>query len=82
MHGLATDLSCRPILNWSTDDVFAYLSALDLPIHPVYAMTADGAWTRDDLRVDVLGDEPGQGRGRRSWELTYYGDILSMMGLF
>ena len=78
-HGLATDNSCRPILQWSENDVFAFLAALDLPVHPVYAMTMGGLFERDRLRVDIIGDDPGEMSGRRSWEQRYFPDVLEAM---
>lgn len=74
VHGIATNRSCRPILDWSTAQVFAYLLRFDLPIHPAYAMTQGGRLDMERLRVDFVGDEAGRDQGRREWELAYYGD--------
>ena len=61
-----------PIIRWSGQDVFTYLLAFDLPIHPAYAMSMGGAIPRDRLRVASLGGQRGTGVGRREWEETYY----------
>lgn len=75
-HGVATRLSCRPILQWSAADVYAYHHARGLPTHPAYAMLGGGRWPRDRLRVSSLGGRRGDGIGRRQWETEYYGDVL------
>lgn len=72
VHGISTALVCRPILDWTIDDVFAYLLWRELPIHPVYAMSNAGQYDRKELRVDVLGDVRGTERGRKEWEWMYY----------
>lgn len=74
VHGAITRRSCRPILEWTTAEVFVYLLAFDLPIHPAYAMTCGGRLDVERLRVDFLGDLAGRDRGRRDWERAYYGD--------
>lgn len=74
VHGVATQRSCRPILDWTTAEVFAYLLAYDLPIHPVYAMTMGGRLDMERLRVASLGGSRGADQGRRAWEMAYYGD--------
>jgi phosphoadenosine phosphosulfate reductase len=76
VHGHVTAQTCRPLLFWSTADVFAYLASHRLPVHPAYAMLGDGRWDRARLRVDVLGDSRGTGGGRNEWEAEYYGDVL------
>ncbi|HAM59681.1 MAG TPA: hypothetical protein DCQ64_31435 [Candidatus Rokubacteria bacterium] len=76
VHGVATNLSCRPILRWSTPEVFAYLLRHDLPIHPVYAMTHGGRLDMERLRVDFIGDVTGRDGGRLDWERHYYSDRL------
>lgn len=75
VHGIATSNVCRPILNWSTLDVFAYLARHDLPVHPAYAMSRGGTIDRESLRVDVIGDVHGAERGRADWERHYYPDV-------
>lgn len=77
VHGVATGNVCRPILNWSADDVFAYLAKYDLPIHPSYAMSYGGRLDRTWLRVDLIGGGTGVDMGRREWERRYYGNALS-----
>ena len=77
-HGISTKNVCRPILNWSTDDVFAYLARHDLPVHPAYAMSMSGELDRSVLRVASIGGHQGVGMGRRAWERRYYRDCLSV----
>jgi len=72
-HGVTTEASCRPILRWSTSDVFAYLALHDLPVHPAYAQSMGGLWDREHLRVAPLGGHEGSGHGRAEWERHYYG---------
>lgn len=79
--GESSPNGCAPITRWSTADVFAYLAANRLPVHPVYAMLGGGRWPRDRLRVAEIGDTHGTGSGRREWELEYYGDIIRRLGL-
>lgn len=76
--GTTTDRTCAPIGWWSTDDVFAYLHARNLPVHPVYAMSLGGRLDRNQLRVASLGGERGTGNGRREWERAYYPHELAM----
>lgn len=83
-HGTATDRSCRPILQWRIDDVFAYLARHDLPIHPAYAMSLGGTIDRKDLRVHALRTCPPfitahdiATRRWERWEDAYYPDIVS-----
>ena len=75
-HGVATNVTCRPILRWSTSDVFAYLAIHGLPVHPAYAQTMGWMLDRANLRVAPLGGEEGTGHGRAEWEARYYGDAL------
>lgn len=70
--GLETDRTLAPLGNWSARDVFAYLTARSLPIHPAYAMSFGGAIPRDHLRVSSLGGVRGRGTGRQEWERAYY----------
>ena len=67
-----TDTALCPIIDWSGDDVFAYLAAEALPVHPVYAMSRGGAIPRERLRVSSLMGQRGTGTGRREWERAYY----------
>lgn len=76
MSGAVTRHTCRPIIDWSTDDVFAYLARHDLPVHPAYAMSMGGRRVREHLRVDVLGGPEGVNFGRRAWEVHYYRDHM------
>jgi len=78
VHGVATARTCRPILRWSTADVFAYLYVHGLPVHPAYAMTGGGAWPRDTVRVHHLGTSLGAMQGRQAWEDRYYPPPLDM----
>src|SRR5690606_32368747 len=43
VHGVATDRVCRPVLRWTAVDIFAFLARHDLPVHPAYAMSSNGA---------------------------------------
>lgn len=72
VHGVSTDKVCRPILRWSSGDVFAYLARHDLPVHPSYAMSMGGQIDRENLRVESVGGPEGVNFGRREWETFYY----------
>jgi phosphoadenosine phosphosulfate reductase len=72
VHGHSTDRTCRPVIDWSTQDVFSFLEAEGLPVHPAYAMTTLLGRARDGIRVHGLGGLPGL-RDRGPWEDTYYG---------
>lgn len=74
--GPTTGKTLAPLIYWTTDDIFAYMNAYNLPIHPAYAMTAGGRWDRKHLRVASLGGQRGVQYGRREWEREYYGDVL------
>jgi phosphoadenosine phosphosulfate reductase len=74
--GLSTPRSCAPIARWKTADIFGFLAAARLPVHPAYAMLGGGRWPRERLRVAEIGDTHGKGSGRREWETEYYGDVL------
>lgn len=79
VHGLLTGATCRPILHWTIEDVWAWIARRDLPVCPVYSMTCGGAIDRSSLRVDGLLDGaegPGTGLGRKEWERVYYGSRL------
>jgi phosphoadenosine phosphosulfate reductase len=73
VHGVATARSCRPLLRWCAEHVYAYLAARDLPVHPAYACSLGGTIDRRHLRVGPLGGERGTGHGRAEWERRYYG---------
>lgn len=79
VHGDKTKNSCRPILYWSSCDIFAYLTQNELPVHPNYAMLGGGRWERDRIRVGSVGGRKGRGMGRLLWEREYYGDILNKL---
>lgn len=74
--GLTTDNVCRPIGWWSVADVFAYLAAHELPVHPVYAMTGGGRWPRATLRTASITGTDADNFGRREHTSEYYGDVL------
>jgi len=80
VHGIATERTCAPIGRWSAEDVWAYLYARGLPVHPAYAMSMGGLLDRDRIRVGPLAGEraaawaeQGSGHGRLEWERRYYG---------
>lgn len=83
-RGLSLRSSCQPIGHWSDRDVFAYMHANDLPVHPVYAMSFGGSLDRGRLRVSSLGlqrdtrwlGQRGAGHGRSEWEDAYYGSTI------
>lgn len=73
--------TCCPIRWWSADDVFAYLYAHGLPVHPSYACTRGGMWDRGQIRVSIIGGKKGRGFGREEWERVYYGDVVRRIAL-
>lgn len=75
-HGVMTVNACRPILDWTHKEVFAYLSHNDLPIHPTYSMFMNGKLDRQFLRVGSIGGERGREFGRLEFETFYYPDLL------
>lgn len=75
--GDASDGAARPIGAWDATDVFAYLHARNLPVHPAYAMSKGGHYDRRWLRVHSLGGVTGADRGRADWEQAYYGDVIA-----
>lgn len=74
--GIESPSSCRPLLWWTAEDVFAYLAFHGLPVHPNYAMLGGGRWERNQLRTAPLGGRRGEQYGRPLWEREYYGDVL------
>ena len=72
-HGHNSPNTCAPIGWWSDRDVFAYLHKYNLPIHPAYAMSFGGLYSRESIRVDALGGGKG-GERRSQWESRYYSD--------
>lgn len=77
--GESTSTTCAPIGWWSGADVYAYLWAHDLPVHPAYACSQGGLWERDRIRVASIGGKRGDGMGRTQWERVYYGDAEAAM---
>ena len=80
-RGLVTANTCRPIGGWDATQVFAYLHAENLPVHPAYAMSMGGHWDRRWLRVHPLGtanpaSSAVHGNDRDAWEDHYYTDVL------
>jgi hypothetical protein len=65
--------------HWSTAEVFAYMHLHDLPVHPAYAQTGNGAWQREHLWVGSLGGHRGSGHGRTEWEELYYPDEMRLI---
>lgn len=78
-HGLGTDRSCRPIIGWAHHEIWTYLEAHDLPVHPAYAMSEGGVLNRDELRVHSLGGMDGSTYGRIEWEDRHYGDLTETL---
>lgn len=76
VHGVSTELVCRPIIDWTTADVMGYLADNRLPVHPAYACLGGGRYDRDALRVDNIAGLRGNGHGRNEWEREYYGQEL------
>lgn len=68
--------ACAPLAWWTTQDVFGYLAANNLPVHPAYACLGGGRWPRERIRTAEIGDTHGKGGGRGEWEMEYYGDTL------
>jgi phosphoadenosine phosphosulfate reductase len=75
--GEITENTSCPIGYWKNEEVFAYLSKYDLPIHPNYAMLGGGRYSRDKIRVDCLAGKQGDSFGRVEHEREYYQDILN-----
>lgn len=78
VHGTTTGRSCRPIIDWRSADVWAYLARHDLPTHPAYAASFGGLLPRDRLRVASLGGDRGADHGRWEWENHYYPEVRSV----
>lgn len=76
-RGLTTHRTCSPLGRWTAGDVWAYLLSHDLPVHPAYAYTLDGALDPGRIRVGALGGHRGTGMGRAEWEERYYGERLA-----
>lgn len=76
-HGISTNHTCRPIIDWKTTDIFAYIAAHDLPTHPAYAATHGGTLDRRWLRVHPLRSKAPDrstvyGRDMDGWEDEYF----------
>ena len=76
---MGSKTTCQPLNWWSAGDVFGYLAARGLPVHPAYAMTGGGRWSREHIRVSIIGGQKGRGWGRLDWEREYYGDLIRQM---
>lgn len=82
VHGVSTDNTCRPIIDWPSEAVFAYCANYNLPLHPNYGMLGGGRYNRNRLRVGgSIGGTGGDASGRMEWEREYYCDILRKIGL-
>lgn len=73
--------SCWPIRWWSAEDVYGWLAAHDLPVHPAYAMTRGGLYDREHIRVSIIGGKKGRAYGRLEWERDYFPDVLMELGI-
>lgn len=76
-HGISTNRTCRPIIDWKTTDIFAYIAVHNLPIHPAYAATHGGALDRRWIRVHPLRSKAPErsaiyGRDMDDWEDKYF----------
>lgn len=85
-RGITTTRTCRPIGRWSAVQVFAYLAAHDLPVHPAYAATYGGALDRRWLRVHPLRSKPPDrstvhGRDMDAWEDHYFPALTRHRGI-
>ena len=78
-YGHSTAKTCAPLGYWSARDVYAYLYAHDLPVHPAYAQSLGGVLDRDRLRVAFLGLRHGTEFGRHELETVYYPRIRTEM---
>ena len=79
MYGAETEYSFAPFRYITAQDIFAYLWANDLPVHPNYAMTGGGRWDKYRIRVAAIGNPEGDGIGRAEWEREYYSDVLNRL---
>jgi len=81
-RGTTTARTCRPIGRWSAVQVFAYLHAHDLPVHPAYAATYGGVMDHRWLRVHPLRSKaPARsvvyGQDMDGWEDHYFPSLTS-----
>lgn len=72
VHRVHTQNFCRPIIDWPSWAVWAYMYVHNLPVHPAYACTAGGFFVRDRIRVHSIGGDHGANHGRKEWEALYY----------
>jgi phosphoadenosine phosphosulfate reductase len=75
LWGTTTKYFAYPLMYWTHREVFAYLAAHEVPVHPAYAMLGGGRWARERLRVASLDGQRGREYGRLLWEQEYYGDV-------
>ncbi len=72
-HGVVTvHGSIRPIAKWTSDDVFGFISANNLPLAAAYPCSLEGMLDRGRVRLNNLWGLIGEGHGRREWEWKYY----------
>lgn len=79
-HGANSKNTCAPLSNWTAQDVFSFCAREELPLHPVYAMTAGGRFERAHIRTAAIGGLRGALYGRREWERIYYRRELEDLG--
>jgi len=77
VFGMQTENSFAPFQFMTHRDIFGYLYAHNLPVHPNYAMLGGGRWERERIRTAAIGNSEGDGMGRAEWEREYYPDILA-----
>lgn len=77
IHGIESKNTSVPLGYWKTEDVYAYLYLRRLPVHPAYACTLGGLYSREHMRVATLGGERGTEHGRRAWEFAYYPEDMA-----
>lgn len=77
--GLEGRWSLAPLGWWTAQDVWAYLVAQDLPIHPAYACLYDGLLDPGRVRVASLDGLRGTGHGRAEWERRYYREEIDRL---
>lgn len=81
-YGRASVRTCRPLIDWSAQDIYGWLAGERLPVHPAYAMIGGGRWPRERIRVASLAGRRGDGLGRADWEAEYYGGDLRRLARF
>lgn len=75
-RGLESKNTLAPIGWWTAQAVYGFLAFHDLPVCAVYAMSGNGHWHRDQIRVASLGGQRGTGFGRGVWEAWYFADWM------